>query len=163
MKTLFVAGNEGSGKTPVCNNFEKLLNGNYRIYHKRIANPAGHEEDFIKIFEGTTKDKRDIRIVLTSASDSQEVIDNMIEKLKLAFDGKRHTNIVLITTARNTGEPSRKYLEKKIAEICSENEIIEFPLARINEKAEESVHEWYHKSVDSILEHILSNEPFNLF
>lgn len=163
MKTLFIAGNEGAGKTPVSNNLEKVLNDNYRIYQRRIPNPAGHEEDFIKIFDGTTKDKRDIRIVLSSASDSQDVIDNMIEKLQLAFDGKRHTNIVLITTARNTGDSSRKYLEKKIAEVCPDNEIIEFPLARINEKAEEAVHEWYHTSVGNILKHILSNEPFNLF
>ena len=109
------------------------------------------------------KDRRDIRIVLNSASDSQEVINNMIAKLQLAFEGKRHTNIILITTARNTGDAARDYLEKEIANICSDNEIIEFPLARINDKADESVHNWYHKSVDEILKHILANEPFNLF
>lgn len=163
MKTLFIAGNEGAGKTPVCNNLEKLLCESYKVFHKRIANPQGHEEDFIKIFEGMTKDRRDIRIVLNSASDSQEVINNMIAKLQLAFEGKRHTNIILITTARNTGDAARDYLEKEIANICSDNEIIEFPLARINDKADESVHNWYHKSVDEILKHILANEPFNLF
>ena len=78
MKTLFIAGNEGAGKTPVCINLERLIGKKYRIYHNRVSNPIGHELDFIKIFEGSTKDKRDIRIVLNSAADSHEVIDNYL-------------------------------------------------------------------------------------
>lgn len=163
MKILFIAGNEGSGKSPVCSNLEKLIGEHYEIFHNRIANPLGNEADFIKIFEGKTRDKRDIRIVLSSASDSKDIINNMIKKLQLAFEGKRHTNIILITSARNTGDANRDYLEEQIAKVCSDNEIIEFPLARINDKADESVHNWYHKTVDDILKHILANEPFNLF
>ncbi|MBR1638052.1 MAG: hypothetical protein IJ688_01540 [Treponema sp.] len=163
MKTLFIAGNEGAGKTPVCINLERLIGKKYRIYHNRVSNPIGHELDFIKIFEGSTKDKRDIRIVLNSAADSHEVIDKMIEKLHLAFEGKKHTNIVLITAARNTGDSNRDYLEEEISKVCSENEIIEFPLARLNENSGDDLRSWYHESIDKILEHILAEEPFNLF
>lgn len=163
MKTLFIAGNEGAGKTPVCINLEKLIGKKFKVYHNKVSNPSGNALDFIKIFEGTTKDKRDIRIVLSSAADSHDVIDKMIEKLQLSFEGKKHTNIVLITAARNTGDPNRNYLEEQISGICSENEIIEFPLARLNEKSGDELRSWYHESVDTILEHILAKEPFNLF
>ena len=163
MKTLFIAGNEGAGKTPVCINLEKLIGKKYKVHHNKVSNPVGNALDFIKIFEGTTKDKRDIRIVLSSAADSHDVIDKMIEKLRLSFEGKKHTNIVLITAARNTGDPNRKYLEDQISSVCSENEIIEFPLARLNEKSGDELRNWYHESIDKILEHILAVEPFNLF
>ena len=152
---LLIAGNEGSGKTPVCKNIDKLLrkNGYNEITCKNFKNK---EKDYIVQLQ-----KENTIVIICTASDLRWMIDVLIDFIKAAIDAlEEGQRVVLIFAARNTGDPMREYLEDKINEIVNISNLVEVPLARINQKAQKTVHSWYHNAIDKLVEHILKVKPF---
>lgn len=173
MKTLFIAGNENSGKTTTFNNLFKKIQKEYQDKYEVILKelnelPYSHlnPHDYIIILkEKKTKSKR--QIFLNFSADNNGIINKFIDYLKDCITDAGLENVILITTARNTGDNKRKILEDALHEIYpnykNDSNFRELPLAHIHENCDKSVKDWYFKSVDKILEHILAMEPFNLF
>lgn len=152
---LVIAGNEGSGKTPVCKNIDKLLKKNG---YKKIntSNFNNKEKDYIVQLQ-----KENTIVIICTASDLRLMINVLSNFIKKAIDAlEKGQRVVLILAARNTGDPMREYLEDKINEIVNISNLVEVPLARINQNAQQTVHSWYHDAIDKLVEHILKVKPF---
>ena len=155
-KVLYIAGNERAGKTPTCKNINKMLQAHE--YQQK-----GDKED---LFSGDyaihlVKNKK--HVVICTASDSNTVIMKFIEFLKkIAVCIGDDCVLVLILAMRNEGDRKRDLFEEEIKKIVSIKEKLEFPLARVSDRADSTVRDWYRKSVDAIITHVLGGKPFNL-
>ena len=152
VKILYIAGNEGAGKSPTCRNTKKLLeSNNYKVTDMPMD--FGCNDFAVHLCNQTNN------VILCTASDSKEIIDELIKFYNQHTDSGELT---LILAARNKGDPMRNYLESKLKKIVVIEEKVEIPLVRINGNAGKEVHDWYHKSVDELVKKILSENPFCL-
>ena len=154
-KVLYIAGNEGSGKSPVCRNIDNLLqNKGFDKKRKQTLN----DDDYV-----IYRTRNGEHVVLSTASDNADLIAILESFIESIFDSSNDAEvIVLVLAIRNTGDPMRKSLENLIKEHFNIIEEIEIPLARINDNAGLEVHDWYHEAVDKLVKHVLESNPFNL-
>ena len=156
-KILFIAGNEGSGKTPTCKEIENLLKQkSYSV--KRKEDFPGSQEDFLIHLE-----KEATNIIVCTASDSKFIISQLIHFLEeLIKEFKECDELILILAARNEGDEMRSYLENEIFQIIHSKATIEIPLARINDNSKQNLKDWYYKSINELVKNVLENNPFNI-
>lgn len=174
MKTLFIAGNENSGKTTTFGKLRKALtnkkNGNYEILEieeNEMYDSEVQQHDYIILLKEKNRDSN-IRVILNYAADNQTIINKFQSKLCEWKDNKKISlsNTIVITAARDKNDEMRKLLEKTIKKIQLDfkepDNFAELPLARINGNANDSLLKWYLEAILKIVIHILSKKPFNL-
>lgn len=172
MKTLFISGNENSGKTTICSRLKQKLSnkdGNYEVLEQilnELPNSEANPHDYILVLK-EKKSNINQRIILNYAADSVKIIQNFIQVLERVANEKDvgFDNIILITAARNEDDEMRFNLQtelKKVYPDFNPDDIVEIPLARINGNSDTKLLEWYLTSIKELIVHILSNNPFNL-
>ena len=151
METLLIGGAPSTGKTGAIIWVENyLLSKGFKCVKKIVLNA-----DFMAILEGKNKDKKIIRIVINSASDTEDIIDKFY-----SFMNSNGIYDILISSIRDIYH-ERDYLFNKIKPLSKG--IVEFPLAKITRRNDyQKAKAWYDKYVFSMLEAVLLNQPFSV-
>lgn len=159
---LLIGGAADKGKTSAIRRItEYLINQKgFEILDNVIIpeNVEGEKpEDYTIQLKGLDNSSNIIIIIINTASDNYEIIDN----LKSYLNNKQLSHI-LISSVRDLSH-IRDYF---YAQIIMQNDFtLEFPLAKINYnwgKREKVIERWYNPNIDAIIQHILSHSPFNL-
>ncbi len=169
MKVLLIGGAPNTGKTnavAICahylinQSFTLLdcqdINGN-KMQLPKIANGVNSPNDFLARLEGFDRNKKRVSVIITSASDTDVIIDNNLKYLQ-----KQNCDIY-VSSVRDIG-PERKYLFTKFKFNTDNNGLIEFPLAKMSRKNQNwyTAKKWYDTTVKKMLETILGSNLFNI-
>ena len=173
MKTVFISGNENSGKTTTFTKLKQKLcakKGHYEV-DERILNEMEVSEanphDYIILLKEKNKTSKE-RIILNYAADNKTVIEKFKKTLETWNEDKKISlnHLTVITAARNDGDDMRNELIKQLKRIYPEfmkkESFVEIPLARINGNSEKKLITWYLDAVIKLVLHILSKSPFDL-
>lgn len=165
MKVLLIGGASNTGKSnavTVCANY--LVNKGFSILDcrnysgkkislPRIATENKPSTDFLSNLSGVHKNGKKVTVLLTSASDTSDILDanfNYIQNQNCDF---------FITSIRDFGSV-RKYLFSKLNINTENRSFIEFSLAKMLRKNENwfTANKWYDSDVQKMLEFILSSK-----
>lgn len=162
MKCFLLGGAPGTGKTETI----------WRIYDylssKGFTAVAGHPlppirpKDFKVIMEGFDNSGRTIKVLVNSATDTEEIIDWVKE-----FFDEQNGNIDIVISSVRDGiitQSIRQYFFAKMNINCPPDIVVEFPLAKITRRGNDRLPAlaWYRETVDELVRHTLSNAPFNI-
>ena len=169
MKILLIGGAPNTGKSnavTMCANY--LVNkgfalvdcqnySNKKISLPKIATGSNSSKDFLAKFEGTDKNGKKITVLITSASDTTEIIDANFKYFQ------NTTCDIYISSVRDIGSV-RKYLFSKFNFTSDDKSLIEFPLAKMSRRNENwfIAKKWYDSAVQNMLEFILGSKPFEI-
>ena len=169
MKVLLIGGAPNTGKSnavAMCANY--LLNRNYTVLDcqnyggkqikvPKIATGSNGSKDFLARFEGFDTNNKKVSVIITSASDTEGIIDANFNYFQISLCD------IFISSIRDIGY-ERSYLLKKFGFGIENNELVEFPLAKMSRRNQNwyKAKTWYDASVQNMLEHILKAEPFEV-
>lgn len=158
MKYLLLGGAPNTGKTSAIYRLAQfLLNRNYIIIEGSFPSQIS---DFKIVLQGSDNIGNLIRIIINSATDYK----NNIEELKKLNDKLSGSIQIIISSVRDGAIwPREQFFE--IMEIDNNKDVvIEIPLGRANRRGENLPVQlaWYERTLDNLLNHTLSNSPFNI-
>ena len=151
MKILLISGAPNTGKTKITTMIESYLRTiGFRNSCRKYVIP---ENDSAVVLEGINKKGKNIRILLNTASDTQNIINQVHE-----YYQQNSPIDCLITTVRDMYE-EREYLFETFS--VNDNEYYEIPLAKVSRRNDnEEAKENYYTRVLTLIKHILSMKPF---
>jgi hypothetical protein len=158
MKLFVISGAPQTGKTTAINKIAEWLtisltaDVNGKPFPSFLPNAKGKYNDFSIVINRHGK-----KIIIHSATDNEQCMDDLIEKLK-----KNPDTDVVITSCRDINK-ERDYFTAHIKPYATF--FLESPLGKINRKNKEWViasHKWYKDTLLLMHQHILSNNPYNL-
>lgn len=157
MKFLVISGAPSTGKTTVINNIALWLTSGIittdvdgTILPTFLPNSKGTYDDIsiVVILKGK-------KIIIHSATDDQNCMDRLIEKINLNSDVG-----VVITTCRDVYW-ERDYFVKNIKPFATF--FLESPLGKITRRNDFTLADtWYKDNLLNLHQHILGNNPYNL-
>jgi len=173
MNILFISGSANTGKTETIYDLTKyLLSQAYNIKTTGIGEFLAPKQadiykvtDFQCILEKKISNRITKNVLINSATDDKECIDNFI----CFYKNNAYIDTV-ITSIRGDEtydiDPERKYLISRIEELHKElgieANIIEIPLGKITRRPKEKGLQWYKETTNKLIEFILKNPPFEL-
>lgn len=116
-------------------------------------------EDFKVIVEGNNKNGRKIRVLINSATDTVDIIQN----LKDFYDQNIPIDIVISSIRDNDFYPRQDFF--RIMNINSNSDfVLEVPLSKITRRGTNffTALTWYENTLDNLVLNSLSGTPFNL-
>jgi hypothetical protein len=159
MKYLLLGGAPSVGKTSAIYRLAQfLLTKGYVIIEGNIPTKTA---DFKIVLEGLDNIGNLIRIIINSATDDK----NKIEELKKLND-KLSGSIQIIISSIRDGAIWPRELFFDIMKIDNNKDVIlEIPLGKVNRRGNNFPVQrtWYENTIDNLLNHTLSNSPFNVF
>lgn len=116
-------------------------------------------DDFNCVLEGIDKNKKTIRIIINSPSDTV----TLIQDFKSFYDSNEPYEI-LISSVRDNGFYPRNEFFNIMSINTPENFILEIPLAKITRRGRNfnTALNWYENQIDNLIEHTLGNLPYNI-
>lgn len=153
MKILLISGAPNTGKTKITTMIESYLRTiGFRNSCRKYVIP---ENDSAVVLEGINKKGKNIRILLNTASDTQNIINQVHE-----YYQQNSPIDCLITTVRDMHE-ERDYLFNTFE--VENNEYLEIPLAKVTRRnGFDSAIEDYQSRILLLVQHVLSLSPFNI-
>jgi len=160
MNILFIGGHSNAGKTTLFDSIKSIFEEKDIIKEKSNGSEGLEVEDYIALVQ----DKNKKYFILNSSSDEEGLVDALIEFVDTC---KNEGFLVdtLILAIRSDGDWMRDYLLEELKKhqlLSNEEEIIEFPLARINGNNSVATYEWYKETAKKMILWILSQSPFSL-
>jgi hypothetical protein len=169
MKVLLIGGAPNTGKSnavAICANY--LLNRNFTVLDcqnysgkqisiPKIATGSNVSKDFLARLEGLDKNNKRVSAIITSASDTNGIID-------ANFNYFQNSSCDIYISSIRDIDSERSYLLQKFGFRIGSNELIEFPLAKMSRKNANwyTAKAWYDATVQNMLEHILNSKPFEV-
>jgi len=154
---LLIGGAQSVGKTQtIIRTADYLLNNGFKLKEGIYPNA---KKDILILIEGLDKAKNKIRIIINSGTDTIY----LIQKLKNFYDDNLPIDFIISSVRDDGAFPSREFY--KIMNISQPTDtVIEIPLAKITRRG---VHtnpaiSWYEDTIDKLIKHVLSNNPFNV-
>lgn len=158
MNYLLIGGAQSVGKSESIYRLTQnyLVPKGYRVIAGNI--PASFA-DFKALIEGADKHGNIIKIIINSATDTEDIIRDF----KKLYDNSLSMDI-LISSIRDDNFWPRKEFFSLIGINPLESNIVEVPLAKITRRgANHAIAlNWYNQKVDKLLIQILSNPPFDI-
>jgi len=156
MKSLLIGGAPSVGKSETI----------YRLTNSFIAKgfvvvsgfiPTSFD-DFKTVIEGTNVNGELIRIIINSPTDTVAIINDF----KRFFDANGKYDIMISSIRDNNFWPRQDFF--RIMGISENENLIEIPLGKITRRNDNHLKalNWYKNKIDKLIEHTLSNKPFNL-
>ena len=133
-----------------------LLRKGFQVKLNKVPAIQNPQPDFCALLEGINSNKQKIRIIVNSATDIEQKIDDLV-----TFCQKNSHDIV-ISSIRSEGYNIRSYFLKKLR-IGPNDFVMELPMASINVNSRPNylqMRQWYKDKIDIIANTILSNQPF---
>jgi len=168
MKYLLIGGAPNVGKTQSIRRLTlSLVSKGFKVIRDYDPNndllkndpDSDSGKDIMMLIEGVDKHGKTIRIIINSATDTIDCMDNF----QYFRDANPPADILISSIRDDYFYPSRETFFEKMRMDPSDPNIVEMPLAKItrttyydNSKA------WYDQKVDNLLIHILNNSPFDL-
>ena len=169
MNVLLIGGAPNTGKSnavAMCANY--LLNRNFTILDcqnyggkqtsiPKIATGSNGSKDFLARLKGLDKNNKKVSVVITSASDTDGIIDANFNYFQ------NSPCDIYISSIRDIGY-ERSYLLQKFGFSIENNGLLEFPLAKMSRKNANwyTAKTWYDVAVQNMLRHILNSKPFEV-
>lgn len=135
----------------------RLVSVGFRIVNGSI--PASFN-DFRVVLEGTNKTGTDIKIIINSATDTVDIINNF----KNFYDSNGGSYDIMISSVRDHNFWPRNNFFRIMNINSTKDFILEIPLAKITRRDSNKIValNWYEEQIDALVKHTLSNTPFNL-
>ena len=181
MNTLFISGSPNTGKTQTIYDLTAYLH-NYQEYDIKTGytskgypltsdffkTPKPDEAkgiDFLCVLEKKIEGNKPITVLINSASDELENIENLIY---LFEENSEVDTVISSIRADGFNDEMRTELydkfQKLLIELGLDTMEIEIPLAKITSKDDNFVNalRCYQKNINELVKRVLRNPPFNL-
>jgi hypothetical protein len=146
MKHLLFGGAPSVGKTGSINR----LVDDYLIQQRKFNCTSISNNSFFRVLDGNDKNGKPIKIIVSSASDKEAIVD----EFHTYYKSNPNCNFI-ISPIRDEGDYMRQYFLVKIAI----TDYIEIPLAKITRRNDrQSAIQWYEKKVYELAANILENQ-----
>jgi hypothetical protein len=158
MESLLIGGAQSVGKTAAIYRLaDRLLRRGFNYSANSLLLPSPFD-DFKVVLEGNNKHGKAIRIIINSATDDTQTI----QQFKLFFDNNG-TYDILVSSIRDDGYYPRPEFFTIMGLVPNQN-LLEIPLGKITRRsANVSIaHTWYANTVDQLVDHTLMNPPYNI-
>jgi hypothetical protein len=113
--------------------------------------------DFRAVLEGLNKSGKRIRIIINTATDTVEIINDF----KLFFDNNGTYDILISSVRDDNFWPRNDFFR-----IMNLNNgfVLEIPLAKITRRSNNfsAALNWYQEKIDKLIIHIMGNNPFDI-
>ncbi len=160
MNYLLVGGAYSVGKSEsIYRLTQYLLTKGFEMVNVDKETEIKAGRDFKAILEGKNTKSKTVRILINTATDTPEIIEN----LKLFRDENLPVDIMISSIRDNDFWPRKSFFNILNLDCKSEN-IIEVPLGKITRRGNnfDVALEWYQTKIDELLIRLLYNEPFNI-
>lgn len=157
MESLLLGGAPSVGKTEAINRLkDELIKRRFTIVIEEIV---GFHGDFRAILKGRDKNGEEIIIIINSATDTPQ----LIKDFKTFFDANGTYDFLISSVREHNFWPRKEFFD--IMELKPKHNVLEIPLAKITRRGTNfsTALSWYGNTLDILLNHILSNHPFNIF
>ncbi len=156
MENLLIGGAPSVGKSET---IYRLAN---RLIGKGFVVVAGSIpttfNDFKIVVEGININEKKIRIIINSPTDTVAIINDF----KSFFNANGNYDILISSIRDNDFWPRRDFF--RIMGISENENLVEIPLGKITRRGRNfSVAlDWYKVKIDKLIDHTLSNKPFEI-
>lgn len=156
MESLLIGGAQSVGKsTTIYRLTNRLISKGFTLVSGTIPVPFN---DFRVVIEGSDKNGKTIRIIINSPSDTV----NLIRQFKHFYDSNGIYDILISSIRDDNFYPRADFFS--IMQIIEFQNTLEIPLGKITRRGTNfsTALNWYEQRIDKLIDHTLSNPPFNL-
>lgn len=157
MNCLLIGGAQDTGKSQAIYRIATRLQAKgYTIFAGSIPKSSA---DFRVVLKGKDNTGEAITIIINSATDNEEII----KAFKRFFDENGTYNILISSVRDDDYYPRKEFFE--IMQLNSPDDfVLEIPFGKITRirKYRARPLQWFEDNMDSIINHILKGEPFNI-
>ena len=147
MEILLFGGAQNTGKSSAILRLCHSLSNRYSP--TEVIRPEG---DISILLNGINQKEEQVKILLHSATDTQEWIDALDKKIE------SDSPDVVITAIRNDPDSNRSKVQNVLNK-RKPNNTIEFPLGKV---VKGQALTWYEQQIDALVNHLISLSPFYL-
>ena len=158
MKYLLLGGAESVGKTETMyRTAQYLLSFGFTLFAGTIPTTS---RDFTAVLNGNDKTGKTIYILLISATDTPVIIQDSVK----FFKSLSITVDIIISSVRDDSYGVRRDFFRLMNINLTTDIVIEIPLAKITRQGGNftTAIQWYRRTLDAVIVHSLSNQPFNI-
>jgi len=133
-----------------------LLSKGFQDILKKVPPIQNPQPDFCALLEGMNSNKQKISIIVNSAADIEQNIDDLV------MFCQNNSHDIIISSIRSKGYSIRSYFRRKLG-IGQNDFVMELPMASINANSRPNylqMRQWYKGKIDNVANTILSNQPF---
>jgi len=157
MNSLLIGGAQNTGKSQAIYRIANTLVTKGFVIIAGSIPPTFN--DFNVVLKGKDKNGKNIKIVINSATDTTDIIKNF----KIFYD-KHGVYDILISSIRDDDFYPRKDFFNIMAINEHDDSVLEIPFAKITRikiyRAKPLI--WFADKMNSLINHILNNNPFNV-
>jgi len=155
MDYFLIGGAPSSGKSEAITRLVDYLIQQKNFVRGNLSSLS--QKDFFCTLDGKDKNNNSIKILVTSATDTFQIID------RFALYAKNNNPYkFVISSIRDEGDSMRHYFFRKM-NVTSNDYCFEMPLAKITRRTTWAVaHQWYKDKIDFILNDFIGRAPFNI-
>lgn len=160
MNYLLVGGAYSVGKSGSIYRLTKhLLTKGFDMVNVDNVTEFNAGRDFKAILEGKNTNNKIIRILINTATDTTDIIENLMR-----FRDVYLPTDIMISSIRDDDFYPRKNFFEILNLDYNSKDIIEVPLGKITRRGDnfDVALEWYQTKIDQLLIRLLYNDPFNI-
>jgi len=158
MNYFLFGGAVNVGKTETIGRLaQHLLGRGFQDILNSVPGNNNLQSDFCAILEGTNSAGQRIRVILNSAADIDQNIDDLV-----LFCQNNQPHDIIISAIRCDGYPVRNYFFNRLGINPQTDHVTELPMASIHGNLTNPIQtlQWYQNNIDNIAHILLAGPPF---
>lgn len=157
MNSLLIGGAQNTGKSQAIYRIANtLLTKGFKIIAGSI--PATFN-DFMVVLKGKDNSGKEVTVIINSATDTEDIIKDF----KKFFDANGIYDILISSVRDDDYYPRKEFF--KIMKLNGQDDfVLEIPCAKITriKKYRAKPLKWFADNMDTLINHTLKNNPFNI-